>query len=116
MKTKIFHNPRCSKSRQTLKLLNERGIEPEIIYYLVSPPSAEEIVRLSRQMGQSVASMLRKGEKRAKELALDLEAMDESALAKILADNPILIERPIVVAGDRAVIGRPPENIALLFD
>lgn len=115
MTTKIFHNPRCSKSRQTLKLLQDKGIQPEIITYLVHPPSADELLELSKLIGQPLATLVRTGEARAKELELNIAALDDPALAQVMSDNPILIERPIVVVGDRAVIGRPPENIEALF-
>jgi arsenate reductase len=116
MSIKIYHNPRCSKSRQSLALLRESGIEPEIIEYLDSPPDAATIVRLASLLGQPVAALLRRGEAEFKE-AEDLpELEDNDALAAWLTLHPRVIERPIVVsaAGDRAVIGRPPENVLAL--
>jgi arsenate reductase len=113
MSIKIYHNPRCSKSRLSLALLREAGIEPEIIDYLNSPPDASTIVRLAGLLGQPVAGLLRRGEQEFKE-AGDLPNLDDdNALAAWLTVHPRVIERPIVVnaAGDQAVIGRPPENV-----
>ncbi len=107
--TTIYHNPRCSKSRQTLALLEERGIEPEIIEYLVTPPSAEELRTILGLLGKSPRDILRK--KEAHEAGLDDPALDDDALIAGMAANPIVIERPIVVNGDKAALGRPPENV-----
>ncbi len=108
--TTIYHNPRCSKSRQTLALLRERGIEPEIIEYLVTPPSAERLKELLAMMGKSPRDIMRK--KEAAEAGLDDPALDDDALIAGMVANPIVIERPIVVNGDKAALGRPPESVA----
>jgi len=107
--TTIYHNPRCSKSRQTLALLEERGIEPEIIEYLVTPPSAEELRNILALLGKSPRDILRK--KEAEEVGLDDPALDDDALIAGMAANPIVIERPIVVNNGKAALGRPPESV-----
>lgn len=113
---RIYHNPRCSKSRQTLALLEERGIQPDIIRYLETPPNAAELRRLVDALGVStVRDIIRVKESEYKELGLDDPALSDDALIEALADNPKLIERPIVVRGDRAAIGRPPEAVLDLF-
>ncbi len=111
--TTIYHNPRCSKSRQTLALLEERGIEPEIIEYLVTPPSAEELRNILGLLGKSPRDILRK--KEAKEVGLDDPALDDDALIAGMTANPIVIERPIVVNGNKAALGRPPESVLDIF-
>ena len=103
--TTIYHNPRCSKSRQTLALLDERGIEPDIIEYLVTPPSIEELANILAMLGLGPRDLLRK--KDAKEAGLD-----DAALIKAMVANPIVIERPIVINNGKAALGRPPESIA----
>ena len=113
MSIKIYHNPRCSKSRNSLNLLREAGVEPDIVEYLRTPPDAATIQRLAGLLGIPVAGLLRRGEAEFKE-ADDLPDLDDdAALAAWLADHPRVIERPIVVnaKGDQAVIGRPPENV-----
>ncbi len=111
--TTIYHNPRCSKSRQTLALLIEHGVEPEIIEYLVTPPSADELRTILGHLGNSPRDILRN--KEAKEAGLDDPAMDDDALIEAMAANPIVIERPIVVNGDKAAMGRPPESVLDIF-
>ena len=113
MSITIYHNPRCSKSRKTLELLEQSGITPTIVEYLNTPPDAETTLRHARLIGVRVADLLRRGEEEFKQ-ANDLPNLDDdSALAKWLEAHPKVIERPIVVdeANDRAVIGRPPENV-----
>ena len=108
----LLHNPRCSKSRNSLALLNEAGVDPDIIDYLETPPDAREILRLAGLLGMPVSGLLRRGEAEFKE-APDLPDLDdEAALAAWLELHPKVIERPIVVnaAGDKAVIGRPPSG------
>ena len=107
--TTIYHNPRCSKSRQTLALLEERGIEPEIIEYLVTPPSAEELKTILGLLGKSPRDILRK--KEAKEVGLSDPTLDDDALIAGIAANPIVLERPIVLNDGKAALGRPPENV-----
>ena len=108
--TTIYHNPRCSKSRQTLALLDERGIEPDIIEYLVTPPSIEELTNILAMLGLGPRNLLRK--KDAKEAGLDDPGLDDATLIKAMVANPIVIERPIVINNGKAALGRPPESIA----
>lgn len=111
MPIQIYHNPRCSKSRQTLALLQERGVDPEVILYLDNPPSAATLKGIVRKLGLSSArDMMRVKEAPYIELSLK-DVTAETALVDALAENPILIERPIVVNGDKAAIGRPPEAV-----
>ncbi len=106
----IYHNPRCSKSRQTLKLIRDAGVEPEIIEYLRTPPTADELSQLLEKLGLEPIELMRRKDVVFGELGLaDRQLTREEAL-EILASNPVLIERPIVVKGRKAVIGRPPEN------
>lgn len=108
----IYHNPRCSKSRQTLQLLRDHGVEPEIIEYLRQPPSVTRLRRLLRLLDMKPRDLLRRKEKVYKELGLDDPRLREADLIRAMVDNPVLIERPIVVKDDKAaVIGRPPENV-----
>jgi arsenate reductase (glutaredoxin) len=111
----IYHNPRCSKSRATLALLEERGIEPEVVLYLQNPPDAATIRRLLKQLNLEARELLRNKESAYTELGLDDMEKSAEELIKAMISNPILIERPIVVAGDRAAIGRPPENVLSLL-
>lgn len=108
----IYHNPRCSKSRQTLALLEERGIEPEIVNYLESPPDSETLTSLLDMLGLDPRGLMRKKEAPYTELNLNDASLSDDALIAAMIANPILIERPIVVAGNRAIIGRPPEDVA----
>ena len=109
--TTIYHNPRCSKSRQTLALIEEKGIEPEIILYLEATPSKEELVDLLKKLGIGPRALLRKGEDAYKENNLKDESLSDNALIDFMIQFPKLIERPIVVNGSKAVLGRPPENV-----
>lgn len=111
MSITIYHNPRCSKSRQTLQLLQERGIEPEQVLYLDTPPSVAELRALLGKLGMTPRDLLRKGEDIYKELSLADTGLSDNALLKAMTENPKLIERPIVVKGAKAVLGRPPENV-----
>ena len=115
MSVKIYHNPRCSKSRQTLQLLQEQGIEPEIIEYLKSPPSAEELNDILQKLGIGPRELMRKNETDYKANGLDDEALDRQALINSMVNHPILIERPIVIANDKAAIGRPPEAVLAIL-
>ncbi|MEK9594140.1 MAG: arsenate reductase (glutaredoxin) [Luminiphilus sp.] len=115
MTTTIWHNPRCSKSRQTLALLEERGISPAVRLYLDDAPSTAEMIEVLRQLGIKPWELLRRGEKMFKELRLDKDTPDET-LIKAMSANPILIERPIVIHGGGAALGRPPESVLGLFD
>ena len=109
MAIQIYHNPRCSKSRATLALLTEQGIEPEIIDYLNDPPSEITLKKIQKALGCAVADMVRK--KEAPYAENGLEAASEDGLITAITNFPILLERPIVVNGNRAAIGRPPENV-----
>ena len=111
MTVTIYHNPRCSKSRQTLKLITEQNIEPEIIEYLKTPPSAAEIRNLLKLLKLSPREIMRKGEAVYKSMDLDNPEMGDDNLINAMVANPILIERPIVICGNQAVIGRPPEKV-----
>lgn len=113
--TIIYHNPRCGKSRLTLSLLRERGVEPRIIEYLKTPPSAAELKGLIQKLGIEPRALLRKGEPEFKAAGLDQPALGAEAAIKAMVAHPILIERPIVVRGDKAVIGRPPEAVLALL-
>jgi len=109
MSVTIYHNPRCSKSRQTLALIEENGVTPKIVEYLDTPPSADELKEILSKLGKTAADIVRK--KEAKEEGIDFNALSETALIEALASHPRAIERPIVVKGNRAVLGRPPENV-----
>ena len=115
MSVKIYHNPRCSKSRQTLQLLQEQGIEPEIIEYLKKPPTAEELNDILQKLGMEPRELMRKKEAEYKASGLDDEKLDRQALINGMVNHPILIERPIVVANDKAAIGRPPEAVLTIL-
>ena len=107
----IFHNPRCSKSRSALELLEERGIQPNIVRYLETPPSAVELKALLGKLGIGARQLLRTGEDEYKDLNLANPALADDQLIEAMASHPKLIERPIVIVGDKAVIGRPPEKV-----
>ena len=109
--TRIFHNPRCSKSRQTLELLTEREIEPEIIRYLETPPTEQELKDILSALNLTPRELMRTKEKEYKEQGLnDPELSDEQLIAAMIA-TPKLIERPIVIANGKVALGRPPENV-----
>lgn len=116
MKTPItlFHNPRCSKSRAALELLRERGADVHIIEYLKTPPSKSELAGLLRKLGMKPEALVRKGEEVYKS-GFHGKTLTEEQWLSALADNPILIERPIAVKGAKAVLGRPPENVLALL-
>lgn len=118
MALRIYHNPRCSKSRKTLDIIQQSGIEPDIVRYLEDTPSAREILTVAGRLGKPVADLLRRGERTFKEAADLPDLTDDAALAAWLAAHPIVLERPIVVDTDsgRAVVGRPPENVSELLD
>jgi arsenate reductase len=108
---KLYHNTRCSKSRGALELLNARGLKPELVYYLETPPSPAELRELLRMLGTGARGLLRMGEPEYAELGLDDPSLDEDALIAAMAAHPKLIERPVFVHEGRAVIGRPPERV-----
>lgn len=107
----IYHNPRCSKSRQTLALLEKRGISPDIVRYLDTPPDTAAIGSLLDMLGLEPRELMRKKEAPYAKLGLADESVARADLIQAMADNPVLIERPIVVSGDKAAIGRPPESV-----
>lgn len=108
----IYHNPRCSKSRETLKMLEEAGIEPEVILYLDTPPTIATLQDMLKKLGFSSArDLMRKGEETYKELGLADKSLSEAQLLQAMAENPKLIERPIVLANGKARLGRPPEQV-----
>ncbi|WP_149193967.1 arsenate reductase (glutaredoxin) [Luteimonas suaedae] len=111
----LYHNPRCSKSRSALALLQARGVEPRIVPYLEQPPDAAALQALLRQLDLRPRALLRTGEAEYVELGLADPALDEDAIIAAMAAHPRLIERPIFVHGDRAVIGRPPERVLELL-
>jgi len=111
----IYHNPRCSKSRATLSLLEGRGISPEIVLYLDAPPSVERLKELLSKLGIGAAALLRRGEDDYKTSGLGADSSEDAVIAAMVS-HPKLIERPIVVRGERAVLGRPPENVLALID
>lgn len=111
MAIEIYHNPRCSKSRQTLELLRDRGIEPKIIAYLDTPPDADELKAVLKKLGAGPADIMRTGEQPYKDARAEVDAMSDDEKLRWLSANPKVIQRPIVVSGDRARIGRPPEAV-----
>ena len=111
MHVTIYHNPRCSKSRQTLEIIRSSGIEPEIIEYLKTPPDTGTFREILRMLGLKPRQIMRTKEKEYREKGLDDETLGDKELIAAMQADPILIERPIVVAGEKAVIGRPPENV-----
>ena len=115
MGLKILHNPRCSKSRQTLAILSENGIDVDIIEYLKDVPSKETLKQIINILGIKPRDLLRKGEGVYKENNLRREDLTDDDLIQFMLDNPILIERPIVYDDKRAVIGRPPDNVLKLI-
>jgi arsenate reductase len=108
MSVTIYHNPKCSKSRQTLALLQENGVEPKIVEYLSTPPSAAELKKILKKMGKGPRDVLRS--KEAKEEGID-KSLDGDDLIAAIAAHPRALERPIVVKGDKAALGRPPESV-----
>lgn len=111
---KIYHNPRCSKSRQTLQLIREAGKEVQVIEYLKKLPTEAELRELIRCLGCTPEELIRKNEAIFKEKFKDNQYTQDEWI-KIMVENPVLIERPIVVAGNKAVLGRPPENVFSLI-
>jgi arsenate reductase len=115
MTVRIYHNSRCSKSRGTLELLQARGIEPEVVNYLDTPPSAKELKALLRLLGMTPRQLLRTGEAEYQELGLADPSMGDEAIVQAMVAHPKLIERPIVVANGKAAIGRPPEAVLAIL-
>ncbi len=111
MRPYIYHNPRCSKSRQTLELLRQQGIEPEIILYLETPPDADQIAHFLHTLGITARDLMRRKEPIYQQLALDAENITQAQLIDAICQHPILMERPVVVNGERVALGRPPQNV-----
>jgi arsenate reductase len=109
--TVIYHNPRCSKSRQTLELLNEHGVDAEVIEYLKRPPDAEMLGRILDLLGMQPRELMRSNEDEYRELGLDDAALSREQLIAAMIEHPKLIQRPIVIRGNQAVLGRPPEDV-----
>lgn len=107
----IFHNPRCSKSRQTLGLLQEQGIEAEVVEYLQSPPTQSELDDILNKLGKEPREIIRSGEKEYQNPGLKDADLSRKELIRIMVEHPRLIERPIVLCKDRAALGRPPEDV-----
>lgn len=115
MTIKIFHNPRCSKSRQTLTILEDNGIDVDIIEYLKESPNKETLLQIINLLDIKPRDLMRKGETVYKEKLLNNENLTDDDLVQFMVDNPILIERPIVYDDNRAIIGRPPENVLIFL-
>jgi arsenate reductase len=111
MSVTIYHNPKCSKSRQTLELLKENGITPTVVEYLKTPPTAEALKAILGQLGMTPRELMRKKEAVYAECGLDNPSLSDDDLIGFMIANPILIERPIVLANGKAVLGRPPEQV-----
>ena len=111
MKVQILHNPRCSKSRATLQLLEENGVQAEIIQYLDAPPDADQLISILEKLDLHPRELLRKGQSEYKEMGLDNMQLSDEQLIAAMLEAPILIERPIVLANGKAAIGRPPESV-----
>jgi len=111
LKVQILHNPRCSKSRTTLQVLLENGVEPEIIQYLDTPPDADQLASILKKLNLQPRELMRKGQPEYREMGLDNQDLSDEQLIGAMLETPILIERPIVLANGRASIGRPPESV-----
>lgn len=111
----LYHNPRCSKSRSALELLEARGLQATVVRYLETPPSTSELKSLLGKLGITARELLRSGEDEYKALGLSDTSLSEAQLIEAMVEHPKLIERPILIAGDRAVIGRPPEKVLELL-
>ncbi|MDH5671829.1 MAG: arsenate reductase (glutaredoxin) [Myxococcales bacterium] len=111
MSLTIYHNPRCSKSRGTLALLEERGLTPTVVEYLKQPPTAEQLDAILKMLGKEPRELMRKGEAAYKEAGLDDPELGRDELIERMVANPSVIERPIVVKDKRAAVGRPPEAV-----
>lgn len=115
MSVTIYHNPRCAKSRETLKLLQEKGIQPEIIEYLKHPPTAEELTEILSKLGLQPRQLMRIKEAEYKENGLDDKSLSDAELIEAMIRIPKLIERPIVLANGKAAVGRPPEAVLAIL-
>jgi len=115
MSLKIFHNPLCSKSRATLQLLQERGLEPEVVLYLETPPNASELSSILNSLGRKPRELMRTGEDEYRAQGLDDDTLSDEALIAAMVATPKLIERPIVLKDGRAAVGRPPESVLTIL-
>ena len=115
MKTTVYHNPRCSKSRQTLELLERKGLEFDTVEYLKSPPDVQTLADIAAKLDRPAAELVRAAEPEWKALGLDLPSLDDAAIVEALANCPKALQRPIVIRGPGARIGRPPEAVLELF-
>jgi len=115
MSVRIYHNPRCSKSREALALLQAQGLSPEVVEYLKTPPGLAELQQLQRQLGLPARELLRSGEAEYQALGLADPGLAEQALLEAIAAHPVLLQRPIVVRDERAVIARPAERLLALL-
>ena len=111
LKVQILHNPRCSKSRATLEVLKGHGVEPEIILYQDQPPDTDQLISILKKLDMQPRDLMRKGQAEYKQMGLDNEQLSDEELIAAMRTAPILIERPIVLANDKASIGRPPESV-----
>lgn len=111
MTVTIYHNPRCSKSRQTLELLRSKGIEPKIVEYLETPPSKSKLKEILKLLGMQPRELMRRKEAEYKQHGLDDDSLKTDELVAAMVEHPKLIERPIVLANGKAALGRPPENV-----
>ncbi len=111
MSVKIYHNPRCSKSRATLELIQQQQVEPDVIRYLEAPPTVEELDQILTMLGREPAELMRKGEAEYKEAGLDQPGLSRAEQIERMVAFPKVIERPIVVHGGKAAVGRPPESV-----
>lgn len=112
----LYHNPRCSKSRQALALLEERGLQPRLVHYLETPPTIAELEALLEKLNLSPRELIRKQEEAYKVLNLKDPGLDDATLIAAMHEHPILIERPIAISNRRAALGRPPENVLTVVD
>jgi len=115
LKVQILHNPRCSKSRATLQILNDNDIEPEIILYQDEPPDEDQLISIRSKLKMQPRDLVRKGQSEYKEMGLDNEQLSDGDLIAAMIKAPILIERPIVLANGKAAIGRPPESVLAIL-
>jgi len=111
LKVQILHNPRCSKSRATLQLLQDNGVDPEILLYLQTPPDRGQLTSILGMLNLQPRQLMRKGQSEYKEMGLDNDGLSDDDLIDAMLEAPILIERPIVLANGKAAIGRPPETV-----
>ncbi len=113
---KIYHNPQCSKSRAALALLEENEVSPEIVYYLETPPDVDELKQLLQKLGMKIQDIIRTSEAEYDELGLDDSSLSEEIIFDFVSKHPKLLQRPIVVQGNKAIIARPPENVLTFIE